>query len=231
MGGSPGASGATSGGASPSGGPPMAKSYQSIKTAQVGPVINEPSADPMMFGGKVLTPETREKLEREKDKYLKKKHKFEREHATPGSPQDQSGFARDTRGRIMMTSIEREVMKGIEQYQRTGQIKYNAVPSFEVSLGSRPIMIDIAFPDIKVGIECDGFTFHGSPEQKQKDKTRDSKLNNLGWIVIRFWEEDIKKNLGSVMKKIVSELDKREKWIGEQRKSLQEKSKEDKLGQ
>ena len=215
----------------PGGAPPTANTSQVIKTAQVSPVINEPAADPMMFGGKILTPETRDKLEREKEKYLKKKHKHDREHVVPGSPQDQSGFARDTRGRIMMTSIEREVMKGIEQYQRTGQIKYSAVPSHEVFLGSRPIMIDIAFPDLKLAIECDGFTFHGSPEQQEKDEIRDKKLNNLGWIVVRFWEEDIKKDLGSVMKKIVSELDKRELWLKEQRKSLEEKRKEDKLGQ
>ena len=68
-------------------------------------------------------------------------------------------------------------------------------------------------------------------EQVEKDKIRDRKLNNLGWIIVRFWEEDIKKNFGSVMKKIVSELDKREKWVKEQRKMLEEKSKEDKLGQ
>ena len=92
-------------------------------------------------------------------------------------------------------------------------------------------MIDIAFPDLKLGIECDGFTFHGSPEQQEKDEIRDKKLNNLGWIVVRFWEEEIKKDLGSVMKKIVSELDKRELWLKEQRKSLEEKRKEDKLGQ
>ena len=53
----------------------------------------------------------------------------------------------------------------------------------------------------------------------------------VGWSIVRFGENEIKKDLGNVMRRIVKEINIREKWIVEERKKLQEKSKEDKLGQ
>lgn len=176
--------------------------------------------DPSTYGGKILTPETRDKLDKMKAKYKKT-------HPQHSQSSGGDGFARDTKGRIIMTSIERDVIKGVEDRQRAGQIHFNCIPSYEVFMGSRPILIDLAFPSIKLAIECDGGTFHGSPEQKKRDQIRDRKLNNLGWIVLRFTDDEIKHKLGSVLDRITREVTKREVWLNEQRKNLEEKRKKE----
>ena len=186
-------------------------------------------SDPSLYGGKILTRETREKLDREREKIKKQKEKHEHEVQDPNGSGD--GFMRDPKGRIMMTGIEKKVIKGVEQKQLRGQIRYNAVPSYEVYVGSRPVVIDIAFPDIFVGVECDGATFHGAPDQKQRDEARDNLLRNLGWVIIRFDEEEIESRFDQVMMSIVNEIDKRELWIRQEREKLKERSKESKLGQ
>ncbi len=190
-----------------------------IKVAQTN------SVDPSKYEGKILTEETRRKIDKERERSHKKVNK-----EYPVTSDDDSGFTRDKKGRFMMTSLEKDVFKGIEQRQRTGQIRYSAFSSYEVAIGSRGLLIDIAFPDIMIGVECDGIAFHGSAEQKQRDEARDKKLNNLGWIILRFDENEIKKNFDLVMKKIILEIDKREKWILEEREKVIKKSKEDKIG-
>jgi very-short-patch-repair endonuclease len=206
------------------GGAPTASSQKQIRMAQTVQNFNE-EIDPSLYGGKILTKETREKLERERSKHQKKKAPS----SGVSSEQNSDGFTRDPHGRIMMTSIEQEVIKGIEQRQRTGQIRHNAYPSFEVDISSHPFVIDIAFPDIKVAVECDGGPYHDSDEAQASDKVRDKKLNAHGWIVLRFKEQEIKKNFGEVMKTVVNEITKREEWYAEQRKLAKEKSKEDKF--
>ena len=195
-------------------------------TASTQEAVKFAQADPSQFGGKILTEKTRDKIQREQDKVSKEQQR--EEHDVRDA--DGDGFIRDPKGRIMMTDIERMVIKGVEQRQRTGAIKFNCQPGFEVYIGKRPLAIDLAFPDLLLAIECDGETFHGSPKQISSDKARDAKLNNLGWIVMRFGEKDIKTRFSLVMDKIVQEVTKREVWLGEQRKQLEQRSKESKIG-
>lgn len=41
---------------------------------------------------------------------------------------------------------------------------------------------------------------------KQRDKAVNRELKKEGWMVIRIWEEDIKRNLAKSLKKIIDEL-------------------------
>ncbi|MCK5852193.1 DUF559 domain-containing protein [bacterium] len=47
----------------------------------------------------------------------------------------------------------------------------------------------------KIGIECDGDTYHMRPESVQYDKRRNNDLESLGWNVLRYTTEDIYGNL------------------------------------
>ena len=58
--------------------------------------------------------------------------------------------------------------------------------------------VDFYIPEKKLIIECDGCYWHGCdihyPDRnykQEKDKTRDLKLEALGYKVIRFWEHEI----------------------------------------
>jgi DNA mismatch endonuclease (patch repair protein) len=67
---------------------------------------------------------------------------------------------------------------------------------------------DIAFPERKVAIFCDGCYWHNCPScgNNKHDKNSDQRINEelkkQGWKVLRFWEHEIRENLDSVIEKI-----------------------------
>lgn len=82
---------------------------------------------------------------------------------------------------------------------------------------------DIAITRCKIAIFVDGDFWHGRNMEKidkeitqnrqywlpklRKNKMRDEEVNDIltekGWLVIRFWESDIKKDIDSCVKKIL----------------------------
>lgn len=46
--------------------------------------------------------------------------------------------------------------------------------------------VDVAFPDIRVGIEVDGWAHHSSPDQFEGDRVRQNQIVLRGWTVLRF---------------------------------------------
>lgn len=48
------------------------------------------------------------------------------------------------------------------------------------------LRLDFAIPDMKIGIEVDGFRFHSSQEDIVKDRQRQRELEQLGWRIVRF---------------------------------------------
>jgi very-short-patch-repair endonuclease len=40
------------------------------------------------------------------------------------------------------------------------------------------------------GVECDGATYHRAAAARDRDKTRQQVLENLGWNIIRIWSPD-----------------------------------------
>jgi very-short-patch-repair endonuclease len=67
----------------------------------------------------------------------------------------------------------------------------------QVSCGS--YRIDITLPDYGIAIECDGYAFHSSPEQKKHDYKKNRYLKKRGWSVYRFTGSEIVKNLPKVV--------------------------------
>ena len=65
-----------------------------------------------------------------------------------------------------------------------------------------PYRLDMALPNIKLAIECDGKAYHSSPAQKAKDKKRDSYLKTNGWTVVRVSGRQIHSHMGNVLKKV-----------------------------
>ena len=61
------------------------------------------------------------------------------------------------------------------------------VSKFRVDLG-------IIHPDhpgrYLAGVECDGAAYHGSPTARDRDRTRQAVLENLGWTIVRLWSTD-----------------------------------------
>jgi very-short-patch-repair endonuclease len=63
-------------------------------------------------------------------------------------------------------------------------------------------IVDFACPAIKLIVELDG-SQHGSEPNLVKDKTRTETLQSLGWKVLRFWNDDVIKDIDGVCQHIV----------------------------
>jgi very-short-patch-repair endonuclease len=79
--------------------------------------------------------------------------------------------------------------------------KYSIVREYSVF----PYFIDFAFVNQMVAIEIDG-SQHLLPERKERDDKKDKLLNELGWLVIRISEKEIKTNIGETFNQILSIL-------------------------
>jgi very-short-patch-repair endonuclease len=60
------------------------------------------------------------------------------------------------------------------------------VQQHRVPLPSGTVRLDAAVPELKVAVELDGASFHGSAEARERDTRRDAALAALGWVVLRF---------------------------------------------
>lgn len=90
----------------------------------------------------------------------------------------------------------------IEYIEKNGlNKKYSIVREYSVF----PYFIDFAFVNEMVAIEIDG-SQHLLPERKERDDKKDKLLNDLGWLVIRVSEKEIKTNIDEVFKQILSIL-------------------------
>lgn len=91
-------------------------------------------------------------------------------------------------------------------------------------LNNLPGRPDVVFPTERIAVFIDGCFWHGCPEHFQQPETnvgfweekiqknilRDNKvtqqLANEGWMVLRFWEHDIKDRLEFCVDKVVRRL-------------------------
>jgi very-short-patch-repair endonuclease len=82
----------------------------------------------------------------------------------------------------------------------------------ECQVGVANYFIDMAVlhpkqPDrYLLGVECDGATYHSARAARDRDKYRQSVLENLGWEIYRIWSTDWFENTEAETKKLVEHL-------------------------
>ena len=57
---------------------------------------------------------------------------------------------------------------------------------YRVVLPDGPVLLDAAWPEVKLAVELDGAAFHGSEQAHERDLRRDAALAVLGWQTLRF---------------------------------------------
>lgn len=60
------------------------------------------------------------------------------------------------------------------------------VSQFRVAIGAAVYFLDLAYPEARIGIEIDGFSFHHDRTNFDRDRTRQNNLVNAGWTILRF---------------------------------------------
>jgi very-short-patch-repair endonuclease len=88
---------------------------------------------------------------------------------------------------------------------------YNALKrrGYEVKTQVRcgAFRIDLALPQYRVAIECDGHAFHSSPSQKSRDRRRTAYLYRNGWnSVLRFTGSEINRDVEKCVDRIESKI-------------------------
>ncbi|TPJ49208.1 endonuclease domain-containing protein [Mesorhizobium sp. B2-7-1] len=63
-------------------------------------------------------------------------------------------------------------------------------------------IVDFACPSKKLIVELDG-SQHSSPDVSASDAARTTKLEALGWTILRFWNDDVIRDIDNVCRHIV----------------------------
>lgn len=95
--------------------------------------------------------------------------------------------------------IEKRVLKAL--WMRD----YKATTQYPI----RRYRIDLALPEYRLAIECDGKEFHSSKKAKAHDRKRDAYLRSIGWKTLRFSGSKINGDIGQVISRIESEIQKK----------------------
>lgn len=113
-------------------------------------------------------------------------------HASVSSTHRQ--FARKMRK--SMTDAELKLWNEIRAHRLMGL-------GFRRQLPVAGYIVDFACPAKKLVVEVDG-SQHGTSDQAEADQTRTAKLERLGWTVLRFWNDDILRDIDGVCQHIVA---------------------------
>jgi very-short-patch-repair endonuclease len=74
------------------------------------------------------------------------------------------------------------------------------VAQYEVPLpGGRRARLDIAYPDLRLGIEADSYVHHSSPSEWASDHTRRNALIAAGWRILPVTWDDVSRNPDAVL--------------------------------
>ncbi|MER8728006.1 endonuclease domain-containing protein [Mesorhizobium sp. M1027] len=74
--------------------------------------------------------------------------------------------------------------------------------SFRRQVPIGPHIIDFACSTHSLIIEVDG-SQHADPESVQRDEARSAYLNASGWTILRFWNDDVVRDIDNVCQHIV----------------------------
>ena len=70
---------------------------------------------------------------------------------------------------------------------------------FRRQQGIENYVVDFYCPEVKLIVELDG-SVHVHPQKKNKDEKRDKIMKDLGYHIIRFYNNEIDENLDGVLK-------------------------------
>jgi very-short-patch-repair endonuclease len=98
--------------------------------------------------------------------------------------------------------IERRLEASLLRLLRTSGLPL-PVPQYRVVDGDVLVArLDFAYTDQRIGVEADGFRWHGGRERWARDIRRENRLKLLGWTLLRFSWEDVNDRPQSVARQL-----------------------------
>jgi len=69
--------------------------------------------------------------------------------------------------------------------------------------------VDLAWPEVRLCVELDGWARHGTRAAFARDRARDRALQTVGWMVLRYTWQEIAGDRESVIAELVTAYDSR----------------------
>jgi len=95
----------------------------------------------------------------------------------------------------------------VESLVATGLAEAGIMLTPQVEVWDGPQLLarlDLADEVLRLGVEVDGFRYHGSRDAQMHDKARDRALRTLGWTIVRFDAVDALDRLASVVRDVAA---------------------------
>lgn len=107
---------------------------------------------------------------------------------------------KEIRSKIIYPRIDTKIEQALQNALKKKDVLFTTQhPFYNNECETR---MDIAIPNKKIAIYCDGDYWHNLPNYKQRDQKINLALQNAGWKVLRFWESEINSNVENCIKKI-----------------------------
>ncbi len=114
----------------------------------------------------------------------------------------------------------------VDEYQHEDEVPDSVLESLGMELGRatgrRPKLhwrvldgalliaeVDLAWPEVRLCVELDGWAQHGTRAAFARDRARDRALVRLGWTVLRYTWQDVASDRESVTAELASTYDAR----------------------
>jgi very-short-patch-repair endonuclease len=81
-----------------------------------------------------------------------------------------------------------------------------------VHVGRRSYPLDLAYDEERVAVELDGYRFHSSREQRERDMRRDAALASIGWLTLRFSHERLHEDVAGCRRDTLTAVAVRRAW-------------------
>ncbi|ESZ24207.1 MULTISPECIES: endonuclease domain-containing protein [unclassified Mesorhizobium] len=99
--------------------------------------------------------------------------------------------------RRVMTDAELKLWNELRAHQLMGM-------SFRRQVPIGPYIVDFACSAYRLIVEVDG-SQHADSENLQQDETRSAYFKSSGWTILRFWNDDVIRDIDNVCQHIVIE--------------------------
>lgn len=175
-----------------------------LSAARVGRVITKETREKMSKSamGRTFSKETREKL----SKALTGR-KFSKEHREKLSGRI---LTEDHKQKLRISALNQR-LKGNNKNTLIELALQQELDKIGLTYNTHMIICghcrpDIVFPEQKVAIFADGNYWHNYPHGKERDMEQVKILEENGWVPLRFWGSEIRKDLSGCMDRILEVL-------------------------
>lgn len=139
---------------------------------------------------------------------------------TPSELRDKNQHTVGMRGRSRLRQLIDQLDAGCEsELELWGYLEVFDVPGLRhgvrqkvIQVAGRRYRLDLGYDEERVAVELDGYRFHSTREQRERDMRRDAALASVDWLTLRYSHERLHDDIGGCRRDTLATLDARRAW-------------------